>query len=184
MKWQFVISSCIAGLGMGILLGAPLNILATERLEKDKGTAVAGLSLARQIGMTIAPTIYAGFIARGFNKIPTLFETDFRDILQENIEKADLSPEAFQELQMVAGQMAQTDGAADVDYTSIMERIQDPTLKEVIQTSVDQITQTAAQSGYDGLFYTTVVIAMLVIVMAIILKPVRNKNLQKQQANS
>lgn len=184
VKWQFVISSCIAGLGMGILLGAPLNILATERLEKDKGTAVAGLSLARQIGMTIAPTIYAGFIARGFNKIPTLFETDFRDILQENIEKADLSPEAFQELQMVAGQMAQTDGAADVDYTSIMERIQDPTLKEVIQTSVDQITQTAAQSGYDGLFYTTVVIAMLVIVMAIILKPVRNKNLQKQQANS
>lgn len=80
MKWQFVISSCIAGLGMGILLGAPLNILATERLEKDKGTAVAGLSLARQIGMTIAPTIYAGFIARGFNKIPILFETDFPDV--------------------------------------------------------------------------------------------------------
>ncbi len=181
-KWQFVISSCIAGLGMGVLLGAPLNILATERLEKDKGTAVAGLSLIRQIGMTIAPTIYAGFIARGFNKIPTLFETDFPDILKRNIENADLSPEALQELQMIASSMEHTNRSIGVNYEGILERIQDPALKEVIETSVNQITQTAAQSGYNGLFYTTVVISALVIIMAIILKPVRNKNMKNSKA--
>lgn len=99
VKWQFIISSSIAGLGMGILLGAPLNILATERLEKNRGSALSGLSLVRQIGMTIAPTIYAGFIVRGFNQIPNLFKSDFRNILQRNMEDADLSPEAMREFQ-------------------------------------------------------------------------------------
>jgi nitrate/nitrite transporter NarK len=177
-KWQFIISSCIAGLGIGILLGAPLNILATERLEKDKGSALAGLSLVRQIGMTIAPTIYAGFIVRGFDQIPSLFQSDFSKILQKKMENADLSPEAIQEFQQVAGTMSTTGSPSETDYSRILEHIQDPTLKEVIQSSVDQITLTAAQDGYGGLFYSTVVIAALIVLLALILKPIRNKSLK------
>lgn len=180
LKWQFIISSCIAGLGMGILLGAPLNILATERLEKDKGTSLAGLSLVRQIGMTIAPTIYAGFIVRGFNKIPELFKTDFSSILQKNMEAADLSPQAMQEFQQLAGKMASMDHSTNMDYSSILEQIQDPTLKEVIKSSVDQITLMAAQNGYGGLFYSTVVISALVVLLALILKPIRQRALQEK----
>lgn len=179
VKWQFVISSCIAGLGMGILLGAPLNILATERLEKDKGSALAGLSLARQIGMTIAPTIYAGFIVRGFNQIPSLFESDFSKILQDKMEDTDLSPEAMQEFQQVVSTVSTNGSSSDMDYTNLLEHIQDPTLKDVIQSSVDQITLIAAQDGYGGLFYSTVVIAVMVVLLAIILKPIRNKSLQQ-----
>lgn len=177
-KWQFIISSCIAGLGIGILLGAPLNILATERLEKDKGSALAGLSLARQIGMTIAPTIYAGFIVRGFNQIPSLFQNDFGTILKSKMDKADLSPEALQEFQQVAGSMAPTSSSSEIDYSKILEHIQDPTLKGIIQSSVDQITLTAAQDGYGGLFYSTIVIAAIIVLLAIILKPIRNKSLR------
>jgi len=180
VKWQFIISSCIAGLGIGILLGAPLNILATERLEKDKGTALAGLSLSRQIGMTIAPTIYAGFIVRGFNQIPSLFQSDFRKILQKNMETADLSPEAIQEFQEIAGTMSAHGPSSDIDYSNLLEQIKDPALKDVIQSSVDQITLTAAQNGYGGLFYSTVVIAVIVVLLAIILRPVRKRGVQQK----
>lgn len=179
-KWQFIIASCVAGLGMGILLGAPLNILATERLEKDKGTSLAGLSLARQIGMTIAPTIYAGFIVRGFNKIPEFFKSDFSSILQNKMESANLSPQAMQEFQQLVGTMSSADHSANMNYASLLEKIQDPTLKDVIQSSVDQITFMAAQDGYGGLFYSTVVIAVLVVLLAIILKPIRQKALQEK----
>lgn len=178
VKWQFIISSCVAGIGIGILLGAPLNILATERLQKDKGSALAGLSLVRQIGMTIAPTIYAGFIVRGFNQIPSLFQSDFGSILQKKMENADLSPEAMQEFQQLASTMSANGASADVDYEKIVEQIQDPTLKDVIQSSVDQITLMAAQDGYGGLFYSAMVIALIIVVLAIILKPIRNKGLQ------
>ncbi|NCU18400.1 hypothetical protein GW534_11805 [Bacillus sp. P1(2020)] len=41
-----------------------------------------------------------------------------------------------------------------------------------------RFTQTAALSGYNGLFYTTVVISALVIIMAIIL----NKNMKNSKA--
>lgn len=177
-KWQFIISSSIAGLGMGILLGAPLNILATERLEKDKGSALSGLSLVRQIGMTIAPTIYAGFIVRGFNQIPNLFQSDFRNILQKNMENADLSPEAMQEFQQLMSSIPASGTPSDNDYSQVLAQIQDPALKDVIQSSVDQITLMAAQDGYGGLFYATVVIAALVVLLAIVLKPIREKALQ------
>jgi len=180
VKWQFVISSCIAGLGIGILLGAPLNILATERLEKDKGSALAGLSLARQIGMTIAPTIYAGFIVRGFNQIPSLFQSNFSNILQKKMEDTDLSPEAMQEFQQVVSTMSANGSSSDMDYSNLLEQIQDPTLKDIIQSSVDQITLIAAQDGYGGLFYSTVVIAVIVVLLAIILKPIRKKSLQQK----
>lgn len=181
-KWQFLIGSSIAGLGLGIVLGAPLNILATERLENKRGTALSGLSLARQIGMTIAPTIYAGFIARGFNKIPQLFESDFGDILQKNMEEANLSPEAMMEFQQLASSMSQTSASTDVDYTKLLNSIEDPTLKNVIESSIDQITLMAAQDGYGGLFYSTVVISAIVILLAILLKPIRNKFLKKEIA--
>ncbi|WP_405100208.1 MFS transporter [Oceanobacillus sp. FSL H7-0719] len=174
-KWQFVIASSIAGVGMGILLGAPLNILATERTEKNKGTAIAGLSLARQIGMTIAPTLYAGFITRGFNQIPELFQTDFGNILRENAEKANLSPEAMKELQQTAAAMSHHANPEEMDYHALLQNIEDPGLREVLEASVNQITTIAAQDGYGGLFYSTVILAVIVIVLGFVLKTVKRK---------
>lgn len=176
-KWQFVISSSVAGFGMGIILGAPLNILATERSLKDKGTAIAGLSLARQIGMTIAPTLYAGFITRGFNQVPDLFKNDFQGILQRNMEEANLGPEALNELQETMTTMGQDAGAQDMDYTALLDEIQDPALEDVIEVSVGEITTMAAQNGFSGLFYSTVVLALIVVLLALVLRRIRNKNL-------
>lgn len=177
-KWQFVIASVIGGVGMGVLLGAPLNILATEKLEANKGTALASLSLIRTIGMTIAPTIYAGFIARGFSEIPSLFKNDFQGILQQNVQQANLSEQATAELAQVGSQFAAGGQFSEEQMMMVVQNIQDPTLKEVILNSVNEVTVMAAQNGYGGLFYSAVIIAICIFAVGMILKPIRKKSLE------
>jgi EmrB/QacA subfamily drug resistance transporter len=175
-RWEFVVASMIAGAGIGFILGAPLNILATEGLKANKGTALASLSLFRQIGMTIAPTIYAGFIARGFNRMGDLFRNDFQPILQENIARANLSQEAMGELAAIGRQMAAESGSFDADrMNEIIASIQDPALKQAVLDSVVEITRMAAESGYGGLYWSAAVLSALVIVVALALIPLRNK---------
>ncbi|QIL46370.1 MFS transporter [Vagococcus coleopterorum] len=65
----FLITSTIAGLGFGMLMGAPLSVLASEEAGKEKGSALGTLSVSRQVGLTIAPTLYAALIQNGFNSL-------------------------------------------------------------------------------------------------------------------
>ena len=177
VKWHFIVASVIAGIGMGIILGAPLNILATEGVKKDKGSSIATLSLVRTIGMTLAPTIYAGFIARSFNEMPDLFATEFPEKLQANISSAELSADA----QMELGQLAQTFAGggefSQAELNAAIANIQDPTLKDVVTSSVTDITTMAAQNGYGGLFMSAGIIAVLILITALILSPIRKKYL-------
>lgn len=177
-KWHFIIASIIAGVGMGILLGAPLNILATEKLEANKGTALASLSLLRTIGMTIAPTIYAGFIARGFSQLPAVFQSDFAPTLQNNLQAVSLSTEGQTELQQLSAQFATGTNMSQTQMNETINAIQDPQLKEVLLATVNDMTQLAAQQGYGGLFYSAVVIALCIFIVALILQPIRKKSLQ------
>ena len=174
-KAFFIVASVIAGVGMGILLGAPLNILATEKLETNKGTALASLSLIRTLGMTIAPTIYAGFIARGFSEMPALFKTDFPSILQNNSTEAQLSAASIQELEQINTQFAVGSELSQDDMLAAVSQIQDPALKDVILSSVNDITTLAAQNGYGGLFMSAGVIAIGIVVFGLILQPIRQK---------
>lgn len=176
-KWQFIVSSMVAGVGIGVILGAPLNILATEGLRANKGTALASLSLLRQIGMTIMPTIYAGFIARGYNNIGELFRTDFRNILNENVEQANLSQEALDELAAIGRQMASGGGeaASPGQIQDIIGSVQDLALRDVIADSVAEVTRLAAKNGYGGLYWSAAVLGVLVMLAAFVLAPMRRK---------
>ena len=175
-KWQFVVASMIAGVGIGVILGAPLNILATEGLKSNKGSALASLSLLRQIGMTLAPTIYAGFIARGYNNMGNLFENDFQDVLQNNVAQAELSQDALGELAQIGQQMASGSGSVDPNQMNeLVGSIQDPALKEVILNSVAEITTRAAENGYGGLYWSAAILGALIIVASLMLVPLRNK---------
>lgn len=174
-KWQFIIASIIAGAGMGVILGAPLNMLATEGIEKDKGSAIATLSLLRQVGMTLAPTIYAGFIARGFNELPDLYATDFPNKLQDNLQNAHLSAEAQAELGQLASQFSSGGEFSQQQMTAAIDNIQDPTLKEALTSTVQEMTTIAAQNGYGGLFMTAGILAVLIIIVALFLPAARKK---------
>ncbi|MBP2241790.1 hypothetical protein J2Z40_002362 [Cytobacillus eiseniae] len=90
---------------------------------------------------------------------------------------------AMQEFQQVVSTIATSDSSSEMGHASLIEKIQDPTLKYIIQSSVDQITIMAATDGYDGLFYSTVIIAIIIVLLSIILKPIRMKSLQKNDAS-
>lgn len=152
--------------------------LATEKLQVNKGTALASLSLIRTIGMTIAPTIYAGFIARGFSEIPSLFKTDFQSILQTNVQQSNLSAEATAELAQIGSQFSAGREISQQQMMTVVQSIQDPTLKEVVLNSVNEVSVIAAQNGYSGLFYCAVIIAICILIVGFILKPIRIKSLQ------
>lgn len=171
-KWQFVIASIVAGVGMGILLGAPLNVLATEKLEDNKGTALASLSLVRTLGMTLAPTIYAGFIARDFSELPTIFSARFPATLQENLQNTTLSAEGQQELTQLGQQLA---GASEQELMQSVARISDPILKQAVESSVAEMTTLAAQQGYGGLFLSATVIALCILGVGLVLQPIRKR---------
>lgn len=176
-KWHFIVASIVAGIGMGILLGAPLNILATEKLQENKGTALASLSLLRTLGMTLAPTIYAGFIARGFNEVPKLFETNFSSILEKNLQNTTLSEVGINEMQQLGGQFAAGGEMSQEQIIGAVANIQDPGLKDAVLSSVNEVTKIAAQNGYGGLFYSAAIIALCILVVAFILQPIRKKSL-------
>lgn len=173
-KLTFIISSIVAGFGMGIILGAPLNMLATE-LVHEKGSALATLSLIRQVRMTLAPTIYAGFITLAFNNIPNLMKEEFPDILQKNLEKEHVDPNAIQQFH----QMMPSGGSMDMDaMMSQIDKIPDPSIKEAIENSMNQIVHIASDNGYSGLFITAVVISALIFIFTLILAPLRKKKVK------
>src|SRR5699024_8532974 len=73
----FIIASILSGIGLGFLLGAPLNMLMSQYVPKEQyGTSLGTLSLMRQMGMTLFPTMYAGFIATSVVQVgPEVQET-------------------------------------------------------------------------------------------------------------
>ncbi len=62
----FVIGLAVVGAGMGLAMGAPTNYMILENTEKqDSTSAIATITLIRQIGTTVAPAIFVGLIASG-----------------------------------------------------------------------------------------------------------------------
>lgn len=67
----FMCFSIIAGLGFGFTIGAPMTVLATRTAgyaEDRNSTVIATLSVSRQMGITIAPTLFATLIQLGFSQ--------------------------------------------------------------------------------------------------------------------
>lgn len=61
-----LVSLGLIGLGLGFVVGSPLNYMMLERTTKaESASALGTLSLVRSIGTTLAPAIMVGFIANG-----------------------------------------------------------------------------------------------------------------------
>ncbi|AFR99261.1 multidrug-efflux transporter [Lentilactobacillus buchneri subsp. silagei CD034] len=66
----FLATSTLAGFGFGMLMGAQLSVLMAQFADQaDNGIAFGTLSVSRQVGLTIAPTIYATIIQSGFSRL-------------------------------------------------------------------------------------------------------------------
>lgn len=157
--WQMVVASSLVGLGFGAMLGAPINVLATEDTDKRKGVALGTTSLFRQIGMTLAPTLYAGFLARSFSNL--------NDKVEKNLEDAGLSPNKDLFIQ---------DSVQVSDFATIQEsysQIPDEETRNVLLQTLHNIVE----SGYNGLFYAAMTISLLALGTVMILKRYRENKI-------
>jgi MFS family permease len=58
-----VLGLAVAGLGMGFSMGAPTNYMILENTDdKDAASAIATITLVRQIGTSVGPAIFVGFL--------------------------------------------------------------------------------------------------------------------------
>lgn len=146
--WTFCAASVLAGIGLGILLGAPLNVLAgNSARENEQGSALGALSLVRQIGLTLFPTLFAGFIAGGSSKA----EQALRNTYGERI-------------------TAQLTGSNYSDLADKINEFADPGLRDKLFTTLSQMLQ----SGFDNLFLTATLLSVLVFAVGMFLVGKRN----------
>jgi EmrB/QacA subfamily drug resistance transporter len=137
----FLFASVLAGIGLGILLGAPLNVLVGEcAVAGEQGSALGTLSLVRQIGLTLFPTLYAGLITGAFTKIEPAIQQDFGEALS----------------------------ISEDNYNQLMrsiEQIDNPQLKQKIMDKVMEIIQ----SGFFEMFFTAAILSILVLLCGVYL---------------
>ncbi|WP_099159288.1 MFS transporter [Virgibacillus ndiopensis] len=136
--WTFILASVLAGVGLGILLGAPLNVLVGESAESgEQGSALGTLSLIRQIGLTLFPTIYAGFMTGGFSKLEAAIKQEYGPSLLDFTKTSE-------------------------NYGNLMEQIEKIGNPEIRMDILGIVTD-ALKSGFSQMFITTGVLGMLVL---------------------
>lgn len=149
-KTLFIVFSVIAGTGFGFVLGAPLTILTSNAAGKQKGSAIGTLSVARQVGLTISPTIYATFIQNGFSKLGTLIP----EKLQAHGINLDDVPE---------GMMEQVSEIGYADLTTQIEQIPIPAVRDALYEAFEA----AATAAYQPIYLFTAVMAVIMIIIAV-----------------
>ncbi|TCS96868.1 MFS transporter [Hazenella coriacea] len=155
--WQMAIASSFVGIGFGMMLGAPINVLATESTS-DKGTALGTLSLFRQVAMTLAPTIYAGYIARSFSSIG--------GNIQESFKNTNL------QLPQASDEMSKLSEFTDFqNLLSAVHQIPVPQVRDLILTTIHE----TIKMGYDALFYSGAIIAGLTLISVVTLSQMRKR---------
>jgi len=150
-KMLFIIFSVIAGIGFGFVLGAPLTVLTSNAAGTQKGSALGTLSVARQIGLTISPTVFGMFIQRGFSNLGQIIPSKLQE---HGIDPSKIPPE---EMQKISGQ----------SYSDIQSSIaQIPS--EDVQDALLEAFNEAAHNAYEPIYYTAAVAAVIIISLSII----------------
>lgn len=152
-KIMFIIFSTLAGIGFGFVLGAPLTVLTSNAAGSQKGSALGTLSVARQIGLTISPTIFGTFIHRGFSKLELIipeklnsYGVNLDNITQNEIEE--ISSTSYADIQ------------ANIEQIPI----------ENVRNALYEAFNEAAHLAYEPIYITSMIAAILIIIIAIIFK--------------
>lgn len=153
-KLTFIVFTIIAGIGFGFALGAPLTVLTSNAAGKQKGTAIGTLSVARQIGLTISPTIFGAFIQQGFSNLGS--------IIPEKLAKNGIDPS-----EMPAEAMEQMKGGGG--YSNIqdaIEKIPDTDTQSALYQAFDE----AAHMAYQPIYLFAAIMAVLLIALALLFR--------------
>ncbi len=166
--WQMVIASAFIGFGVGVTLGAPINFLITENVPDSKSTALGILSLTRTAGMTLGPTVFAGFLSRAMAKFPTL--------LMKNLSSAGIPPSSIPQSELAKMNAVESFG----NINSQVQQIPAPSVRNAILNAI----HTVAQQGFNHLYYATLVIALASLVIIAITSYYRSKAMKLDAATN
>ncbi|WP_106498297.1 MFS transporter [Lentibacillus sp. Marseille-P4043] len=163
-KLTFILFTVIAGIGFGFVLGAPLTVLTSNAAGAQKGTAIGTLSVARQIGLTIAPTIFASFIQQGFSKLGTLIP---KNLSEHHIDASNIPDEAMKQIQSGG-------------YSNIESKINQIPVPEVREALHDAFSE-AAHAAYQPIYLFVAVMSLLMIIIALSFRKQFNKDSQENE---
>lgn len=152
-KVTFIIFSVIAGIGFGFVLGAPLTVLTSNAAGTQKGSALGTLSVARQIGLTISPTVFGAMIQRGFSQIG--------DIIPEKLQEHGVDPAA-----MPPGSMESIEGTNYSDIQSAIAKIPSTDVQDALREAFS----VAAHRAYEPIYMTTAIAAVLLIILVVLFR--------------
>src|SRR5699024_10012936 len=138
-------------IGFGFVLGAPLTVLTSNAAGSQKGSALGTLSVARQIGLTISPTIFGMFIYRGFAKLEHIIPDK---LATHNIDIDSIQSNELEKL-------------SELSYTDIQSNIDKIPSKEM-QVALQEAFNEAAHIAYVPIYLTAAVAAILIIVIAVL----------------
>lgn len=167
-KLLFIIFSVIAGIGFGFVLGAPLTVLTSNAAGEQKGSAIGTLSVARQIGLTISPTIFATFIQNGFSKLGSL--------IPEKLQAHGIHPG-----EMPKGAMEKIQGAnGSTDMQPAIDKIPVPQVRNALHEAFAE----AAYAAYMPIYVFVAAMAILMIIISIAFWKQFKKDAEKDATSS
>lgn len=150
-KAMFIVFSIIAGIGFGFVLGAPLTILTSNAAGTQKGSALGTLSVARQIGLTISPTIFGTYIQRGFSNLGEIIPGKLQ---AHGVDPNDVPPG---QLEKISGQ----------GYSDIQASIAQIPSKDV-QAALLEAFNEAAHNAYSPIYFTAAIAAVCIIILSVL----------------
>lgn len=143
--WQMVIASSLIGLGVGVTLAAPLNFMITEHVPQNKSTALGILSLVREVGMTLGPALFAGFLTRAFGQFPTR--------LAQNLHAAGISAS-----QIPASQLSRLQGIESFgNLTEEIRQIPNLTAQGAVLKAIKEVSTV----GFNNLFWAALILSLV-----------------------
>lgn len=153
----FLVFSIIAGLGFGFTIGAPMTVLATKSANSDKNnsTVIATLSVSRQVGITIAPTIFTTFIQFGYSQMGNK--------IKNSLDSAHFS------IKDIPSTFLKTMENGSGNLTKIIEqlnKIPNDSLRRAIINGIEDATHLA----YMPVFLTAVFAAFIILLLVLIFK--------------
>lgn len=149
-KLAFIIFSVIAGIGFGFVLGAPLTVLTSNAAGTQKGSALGTLSVARQIGLTISPTVFGTFIQRGFSNIGSIIPEKLQ---AHGVDPTKIPGDAMEKIK-------------ETSYSNMQENIERIPSADV-RSALTEAFHEAAHNAYAPIYLLTMGMALLIIILAV-----------------
>lgn len=153
----FFVFSIIAGLGFGFTIGAPMTVLATRSADssKNNSTVIGTLSVSRQVGITIAPTLFATFIQVGFSQTGTKIK---ENLSQAHFNIKDIPHKFMNSMQPDSGSISKT-----LDQ---INQIPNKAMRDAITNGIIEATHLA----YMPVFLTAAIASMIILILVIVFK--------------